>query len=959
MPNEERHLPLPGSERPRPHGSRLIGPLDDARPVTITVLVRSRQHREPIPGLEYWQKIPPRERHFLTVEQYIEKYGASDRDLDELTEFVRRHHLNVVERHVGRRSLVVQGSAAHMNATFAIRLNEYETPLPKLPRRTRTGPAADPPTVMHLHHGYDGPVHLPAELIDIVTAVVGLDNRTIGAPAGTGDPTNSTLLSVPAIAGIYDFPNPGATDQTIGVIAPQNLPGIGSSYLPSDINNLYFPSLQAGFQTAPASITDINLTVGGNIFSNNTALVQGITASTNLNAFPFNFIIEVTQDISTSATIAQGATVNVYFTQNSEQGWVTFLGRVLIPAGEKQPTVVTCSFFISQKDDAGAIGSASSSGSMAAVMTNLFQQLAVLGISVFIALGDWGADDGVIDGHSHVSFPGSDPWITSCGGTVVGNVGVGSPPPFAEFAWSDAFSNSGFGSNNSDFGATGGGASANFPVPLYQTAAGITQVTDSNGNVLVGRFLPDVAGMVGYDGFFVNGLGYSFVGTSCVAPLYAGLLATVRSSLGFAIGVLNPTLYQLGDLLFHDVTQGNNDSGDTPDSPFFTSGISWDACTGWGSFNGRRLQAGLSGRAMLVTATASAGDFGNTCLGSFIDLLLTINNSGFGPLVVSNITSSLLDFTAPSVISYPLVVEAGDSIDLVVRFRPTISGLQVATFTIFSNDLGGPHSITVTGDAPNPRLVLMTPDSGNFGKVCVGSLVDESLIFNNSGKCPLSIRAITSSSLEFLLPQVSSYPVRIGPGDCLPVPIRFQPTSFGPKTAVISVVSDDPASPSSIAVSGDVPAGKIAVTGSAYFGGICACTCAERVIAICNVGECQLLVSSVKFKRKSRHWKLINNAFPTTLHPGSCLNLVIRYKATERHPRSQDLIIVSDDPLTPIKEVEVIAYTTWEPCDCRKCCEDCRKGDCDKRHRDHCCKPSHHNCCDDDDDHREDEEDDH
>lgn len=955
---EDRRLPLSGSERPRPPGSRLIGPLDGARHITITILVRPRPHHEPVPGLEHWQKIPPRERHFLTVEQYVETYGAAEQDLDEVTEFVRRHNLNVAERHGGRRSLVIHGSAAHMNAAFGIHLNEYETPLPKLPRRTRTGPADEPPAAMHLHHGYDGPLHLPAELIDVVTAVVGLDNRTIGAPAGTGDPINSNLLSVPAIAGIYNFPNPGAADQTIGVIAPQNLPGVGASYLASDINNLYFPNLPVGFQTAPASINDVNLTVGGNVFSNNPAIVQGITGATNLNAFPFSFIIEVTQDISTSATIAQGATVNVYFTQNSEQGWVTFLNRVLVPAGEKQPTVVTCSFFITSTDDAGAIGSASSSGSVAAVMTNLFQQLAVLGISVFIAQGDWGADDGVVDGHTHVSFPGSDPWVTSCGGTVVGSVGFGSPPPFAEFAWSDAFSNSTFGSNNSDFGATGGGASANFAVPPYQTAAGITQVTDSSGNLLVGRFVPDVAGMVGYDGFFVNGLGYSFIGTSCVAPLYAGLIAAVRSSLGFAIGVLNPTLYQLGDLLFHDVTHGNNDSGDAPDSPFFTSGISWDACTGWGSFNGRRLQSGLAGRAMLVTATASLGDFGNVCVGSFVDLLLTINNSGFGPLVVSNITSSLADFTTPSVISYPLVVEAGGSIDLVLRFRPTSPGPKVATFTIFSNDLGGPHSITVTGDAPNPRLVLVAADSGNFGKVCIGSFADAPLILNNSGKCPLSINTITSSSIEFLLPQVVTYPINIGPGNCLPVPIRFQPTSFGPKAAVISVISNDPASPSSIAVSGDVPAGKIVVTGSACFGGVCACTCAERTITICNVGECQLLVSNVKFKRKNRHWKLINNPFPATLHSGSCLNLVIRYKATERCPRSQDLIILSDDPLTPIKEVELVAYTIWEQCDCKKCCENCRKGDCDKRHRDRCCKPSRDNCCDDDDDECEDEEDD-
>ena len=259
---------------------------------------------------------------------------------------------------------------------------------------------------------------------------------------------------------------------------------------------------------------------------------------------------------------------------------------------------------------------------------------------------------------------------------------------------------------------------------------------------------------------------------------------------------------------------------------------------------------------------------------------------------------------------------------------------------------------------PTPRLTSLIADSGNFGKVCVGSFVDEELILCNSGECLLSISSIASTSLEFLVPQVISYPVNIGPGDCLPVPIRFQPDSFGPKAGAITVFSNDPASPVSISVSGEAPSGKLVVTGSTCFGGVPACTCSERVIAICNVGECQLRVLSVKFERKNRHWKLINNPFPATLQPGSCLNLVIRYKATEQCPRSQDLIITSDDPVHPVKELELSAYTIWERCGCKKCCDDCRGGDCDKRHgecRRACC------CDDDDDDDRghNDEDDDH
>jgi hypothetical protein len=184
----------------------------------------------------------------------------------------------------------------------------------------------------------------------------------------------------------------------------------------------------------------------------------------------------------------------------------------------------------------------------------------------------------------------------------------------------------------------------------------------------------------------------------------------------------------------------------------------------------------------------------------------------------------------------------------------------------------------------------------------------------------------------------------IGPGESVPLPIRFAPTSVGPASASVTITSNDPASPASIAVTGEAPSGQLAVTGSTFFGGIHACCSAERTISICNVGDCKLHVSRVKFRHHSRHWELINNPFPATLHPGSCLSVVIRYKATERIPRSCDLIIDSDDPAMPVRMLEVLAYTIWPDGCCRRCCDNCRRGACERRHCDpSCCK----NCCDD------------
>jgi Abnormal spindle-like microcephaly-assoc'd, ASPM-SPD-2-Hydin len=353
--------------------------------------------------------------------------------------------------------------------------------------------------------------------------------------------------------------------------------------------------------------------------------------------------------------------------------------------------------------------------------------------------------------------------------------------------------------------------------------------------------------------------------------------------------------------------------------------------------------------ARLSLVIADKGFFGKVCVRSFVDKPLVINNSSRCALLVTDITSSLGDFVVPEVLSYPLAIGAGDSLTVPIRFEPTVAGLRPATVTVISTDPASPHNIKVSGDGELSRLTLMIADKGHFGKVCVGSHTDEPLILNNSSSCALSVSAITSSSAEFEAPEVLSYPLVIAAGNFLPAPIRFRPTSFGQKSAEITVVSTDPASPHVIKVEGHAPPGRITITGSTTFGGVNACCCADRTISICNVGDCALHVASAHFKRKSRHWKLLHNPFPAKLPPGSCLPLVIQYRATEKCSRSCELVIESDDPVTPVKIVEVLAYTIWN-WSFKADCDDCRKGCCDKGHREPSCQQGYPCCCEDDED---------
>jgi hypothetical protein len=253
-----------------------------------------------------------------------------------------------------------------------------------------------------------------------------------------------------------------------------------------------------------------------------------------------------------------------------------------------------------------------------------------------------------------------------------------------------------------------------------------------------------------------------------------------------------------------------------------------------------------------------------------------------------------------------------------VRFQPTSFGAKTGTVTVNSDDPATPKTVRVSGTAPAPRLATVVANGGNFGDVCVGHFADQPLILTNDGQCPLSVSAIVSSSADFLAPTVASYPLVIANGGSLWVPIRLQPTSLGAKAATISITSDDPAGPRTVAMSGNTPSGKLAVSGSTFFGEV-DCGITEKMVTICNVGACDLHVTSVAFKRKRRHFKLVNNPFPATLHAGSCLGVVIRYKAS-CDPECCELVVISDDPTDPVKTLDVVAYTRCEKkCGDREC----------------------------------------
>ncbi len=545
---------LKGSEHQHPPEHRDLSATAPGELVTVTLIVRRRAGAQPLGLSDFSARAAAREEP-LSHADFAAAHGADPRDVSAVEAFARTHGLQVLESDPARRSVVVRGPARAIDGAFAVELHDYQSPDGK-------------------YRGHAGAASVPAGLAGVVEAVVGLDTRTVHARhfsrarrRNPADPPSTGTLTPAQVAQLYKFPAGGGAGQTIGIYEMQTSGG-NAGYTAADLAG----TMQA-FGGLPVP-KPIDVSVDGFV---NSGVSDGETGL----------------DITVAAAIAPGAAIAVYFTGGQTQNIVHALQRMIHPgAGDPQPTVISISYGWGPDDESAQ----SFSDQDYQQIDQLFQDAANLGITVLVSSGDSGAfveSKGV----AQTSYPASEPWVLACGGTTVGNIGAAS---FDEYVWNDT--------GKAGPGATGGGVSARFPVPPYQSTANVPNRL-STGQA--GRGVPDVAGNASENsGYvqFINGQSEPVGGTSAVAPLYAGLIAVINGNLGRSAGFINPLLYALGASVCRDVVSppgpADNSFGHVKGYP---AGSGWDACTGLGSINGTALQQALQASPATATTKVPVG----------------------------------------------------------------------------------------------------------------------------------------------------------------------------------------------------------------------------------------------------------------------------------------------------------------------------------------------------------------
>ena len=635
----------------------------------VTILMK------PAAGIETFldeQQNPasPSYHKWLTPEQFGDRFGLTQSDAGKVTAWLRSQGLKVNDVARGRHWTTFSGTAQQVGRAFHTEFHRY-----LVNGREHFANATD--------------ISIPDALESVIGGIDGLNDFALEPMMIKAHPPAE--------------PSPDNNVGSSHALVPDDLAAI------YNINTLYNSGIDGtGQKVAIIGRTAINLadirkfrsTYGLN--SNDPQLVLfGNDPGTSAGDLP-----EADIDLEWSGAVARNATIIYVYSTSVNTSAQYAIDQNLAP-------VMSMSY-----------------GSCEAENTTAFrvvaQQANAQGITWFVSSGDSGAD--TCDRNAPTpqaykgatqSAPASFPEVTAVGGTEfndgngagfwaatnssTGGSALGYVP---ERAWNDS---------NNNLEGTGGGPSALYPKPSWQTGPGVP-----NDNA---RDLPDIslpASPQHYPSAVYTGGNLAFYGgTSVSSPAWAGILALVNQSQAAkhpeaqpGLGNINPALYRLAQAttdVFHDITVGDNKVPCVQSSPGCVGGLvgfaasaGYDMATGLGSVDVAHLvNEWDSGTASTTSITANPS---TVKPGDTVQLTAVVAGVSGGA-----VPSGAVDFLAASVNlgSAPLTSSGGKATATLTAPAALIVALTGTVEALYSGDK------VYTGSAGSATLTLTAPASGS------------------------------------------------------------------------------------------------------------------------------------------------------------------------------------------------------------------------------------------------------
>ncbi|HTS16405.1 MAG TPA: PKD domain-containing protein [Verrucomicrobiae bacterium] len=786
----------------------------------------------------------PNYHHYLTPEQFTERFGPSRHDYQALIAFAKSSGFRVTATHPNRILLDVNAPVSTIETALHVTLHVYRHPTEA---RTFYAPDAEPSLA------------LAVPVLDIS----GLDNYVLPHP--------TSLHSCPVPQRAKALPTAGS--------------GPGGTFLGSDFRAAYIPGVSLTGSGQTVGLLEFDGYYASDITSYETqANLPSVTLTNVLldgtRGHPGSNDGEVSLDIEMAVAMAPDLSKVIVYEAGSHGIPNDILSRMVTDNLAQQLS-----------------SSWTWSGGVSGTTDQLFQEMAAQGQSFFQSSGDSGAYSGSI---SAVDYPADDPYITVVGGTTLTTTKPGGSW-VSETVWnwmpSQAYASSGGistsypipGWQQGTSMSANRGSTTMRNIPDVALTADNIYVTYNNGQTgdfggtscaapLWAAFVALVNQQAASNGFpavgFVNPAVYSIGNSSNYAKS------------------------------FHDVVTGNNTNSSSPAGFFAAAG--YDLCTGWGTPTGQGLiNALINPTADLVLA--GAGSPNPVPAGLDLTYTLTVTNHGPAAEVGVVITDALpatVTFTSATasqgtctnvagVVTCSLgAIASNATATVAINVIPNVPGLVTNTAVVSGliRDAGTANNTSViVTTIQNPPPFIVRPASIDFGTLLTSQTATQSIsVINTSASTLTGSFVFASGGTSFGIAGGNS--LNISAGTTGIVLASFSPVVAGIFSNSLVFATNDGAVTNPVIGSALAPA-KIGITPSSQaFGLITVGSTVQAGFVITNSGGVTLTgsatISAAGFS--------VASGSTFTISPSSSSNVVINFTPTSAKSFSGNMIFTSN-----------------------------------------------------------------
>lgn len=304
--------------------------------------------------------------------------------------------------------------------------------------------------------------------------------------------------------------------------------------------------------------------------------------------------------------------------------------------------------------------------------------------------------------------------------------------------------------------------------------------------------------------------------------------------------------------------------------------------------------AALTGLTSNTSASASptlsihqvSVQFGNVLLNTTAAQSVTLTSSGSAPVTIDSATVSGSGFALTGA-SFPLTLDEGQTVELVLQFLPVTTGQATGQLKISSN------SSTASTD------VISLSGTGAIAPVVLNSLSCGSAFFTGSGTDSCQVTLSGPAPSDGLKINLASNNSAVTLPAAVTVPANASSAEFtaavAPVTtaqAVAIAASQGSASAQfALELNAAVPALRLSAA-SLSFGNVQVNTPVKQSVVLTSTGTARVTINGASLA--GRGFSLLSVALPVTLSPGQSLTLTVQFDPTATGAASGQLTIASN-----------------------------------------------------------------